>query len=39
MIMSFIVAFVKEMLPLSVGLVALKVCFDITRGLLYGRSN
>lgn len=39
MIMSYILVFIKELFPLCIFLVALKSCMDITRGLLYGRSN
>ena len=39
MIMSYIVAFMQEFIQISVGLVALKVCMDIARGIIYGRGN
>lgn len=39
MIMSYIVSFMQEFIPISVGLVALKVCMDIARGIIYGRGN
>ena len=37
MIMSYIVAFMQEFIPISVGLVALKVCMDIARNIVYGK--
>ncbi len=37
MIMSYIVAFMQEFIPISVGLVALKVCMDISRNIVYGK--
>lgn len=39
MIMSYIVAFMQEFIPISAGLVALKVCMDIARVIIYGRGN
>lgn len=37
MIMSYIVAFMQEFIPISAGLVALKVCMDIARNIVYGK--
>lgn len=37
MIMSYIVAFMQEFIPVSVALVALKVCMDIARSIIYGK--
>lgn len=39
MIMSYIVVFMQEFIPTCAGLVALKVCMDIARGIIYGRGN
>ena len=35
--MSYIVVFMQEFIPISVGLVALKVCMDICRNMMYGK--
>lgn len=37
MIMSYIVAFMHEFIPISAGLVTLKVCMDISRNIVYGK--
>lgn len=37
MIMSYIVAFMQEFLPITVGLATLKVCMDISRNIVYGK--
>lgn len=37
MIMSYIVAFMQEFIPISVGLATLKVCMDISRSIVYGK--
>lgn len=37
MIMSYIVAFMQQFIPISAGLVALKVCMDIARNIIYGK--
>lgn len=35
--MSYIVAFMREFISISAGLVALKVCMDIARSIVYGK--
>lgn len=37
MIMSYIVEFMQQFIPISVGLATLKVCMDISRNIVYGK--